>query len=245
MRFNIGTTITSNSQNESGAIALEFGIYGNQLTALGSANTSLDVIVQCFDPDRDIFYRISESLNPEELAEEVEIHVPLSLKQKLNGRIVSGTLHRLVLMQHIASACPAIPPLTVLQKILETVGSVNSAILQADRGGILFVYNGGKEFHAGASRHSLKEFINLSVKERERIFPDFHAFEIIMSGSDLDHFQNLDLGPLSTSRRITISDFAGICELTSESRERVELNPHLYTLAIGAAAVYAEILRKK
>ncbi len=161
----------------------------------------------------------------------------------MKSRIVPGTLDGLILMQHIPSASPAIPPLAALQKILKTTGSVNSAILHADNGGILFVHNGGKEFHPDVSAQSLNEFINLSSEECERIFPDFHASEIIMSGSDLDHFQNFDLAPLSTSRRITISDFAGLCEFTSEAKELVELNAHLYTLVIGAGAVYAEILQ--
>jgi hypothetical protein len=244
MQFKINSNSTDDTLTKAESIALAFETDGNKLIALGPANAPFDVTVQMFDPNRDIFYHSPESLTPEELAEEVEIHVPRSLKQKLNGRLVSGTLDGFVLIQNILSACPTISSLPVLKRILCVAGSVNSAILQADGNGILFVRNAGMEFHAGASAHSLKAFLNLSEEEREHVFPDFHASEILLSGSGLDNFENLNIGPLSTSRRIAISDFLGLCEFTPEAATLVEANPQLFTLVIGAAAVYAEILQE-
>ena len=166
MQFKIGSNSTDETLTKAGGIALAFETDGNKLIALGPANAPFDVTVQTFDPNRDIFYHAPESLIPEELAEEVEIHVPRSLQQKLNGHLVPGTLDGFVLIQNISSACPTISPLAVLKKILRAAGSVNSAILQADRSGILFVRNAGMEFHAGASTHTLKAFLNLSEEER-------------------------------------------------------------------------------
>ena len=243
MQFKIGQNSTKLIAGEI-VVSLAFETDGKKLTALGHTDAPLDVTVQSFDPAHDIFYRAPEPLTPEELAGEVDIHVPKPLQQKINGRMMPGTLDGLVLMQHNASTRPSIPPLAALEKILRATGSINSAILQADHGGILFVHNAGMEFHAGASPHSLKEFLDLSTEERERVFPDFHALEILLSGSDLDHFQNLDLGSVSTSRRIEFSDFTSLCEFTSEAATLVEVNLHLYTLIIGAAVVYAEILHE-
>jgi hypothetical protein len=243
MQFKIGQNNAEISSSEID-LSLAFETDGKKLTALGHTYALLDITVQSFDPAHDIFYRAPAPLTPEELAEEVDIHVPKPLQQRMNGRMTPGTLDGLVVMQHIASARPSIPPLAALEKILRATGSVNSAILQADHGGILFVHNAGMEFHTGASAHSLKEFLDLSIEERERVFPDFHALEILLSGSDLDHFQNLDLGSLSTSRRIEISDFTPLCEFTSEAATLVETNPHLYTLIIGAAAIYVDILHE-
>jgi hypothetical protein len=244
MQFKIGQNSNEISLREI-EVSLAFETDGKKLTALGHTNGLLDVTVQSFNPARDIFYRASESLTPEALEEEVEIHVPKPFQQKINSRVTPGTLDGLVLIQHIPSTTPSIPPLAALEKILRTTGSVNSAVLQADHGGILFVHNAGMEYHAGASAHSLKEFLDLSIEERERIFPDFHALDILLSGPDLDHFQNLDLGSRSTSRRIEISDFTSLCQFTSEAAVLVESNPHLYTLVIGAAAIYVDILQEK
>jgi hypothetical protein len=241
MQFKIGS---SSAAREAESVSLLFEIAEDRLIAVGEAQPPFDAIVQSFDPNRDIFYRAPERLTPEELAEEVDIHLPESLRQTLNSRVVPGMLDGLMLMQHIPSACPAIPPLAALEKMLRATGSVNSAILHADNGGILFVRNAGTELHAGASAHSLKAFLSLSEEEREHVLPDFHASEFLLSGYDLDHFQNFDLGQLSTSRRIAISDFTGLCEFTSEAATLVEMNPHLYTLAIGAAAIYAEIFNE-
>jgi hypothetical protein len=237
MRFKAGTSSAATTSTQAEGIGLEFEANVNILTAIGSAIAPFDVVVQAFDPIHDIFYHTQEALTPEELAEEVEIHVPRTLLQKLNSRVVPGTLGGLVLMQHISTSSPTISPLAALKEVLEATGSVNFAILQADNGGILFVRNAGMQFHAGASAHSLKEFLKYSKEERERTFPDFHTSEIILSGYDLD------LGPEITSRRVAISDFTPICEFASEAGTLVETNPHRYTLVIGAAAVYAEILQ--
>ena len=242
MRFKIGTSLAATRSAEAEVFGLEFNLNDKELIAIRSAKAPFDITMQSFDPIRDIFYRAPESLTAEELAEEVEIQVPRSLRQKLNSQVMPGTLDGLVLMQHITSS-PAISPLTALKKVLETTGSVNSSILQADNGGILFVRNAGLQSHAGASAHSLKEFLNFSKEERERIFPEFYATEVLLSGYDLDHFQDLDLGPEITSRRIALSDLTSICEFTAEARSAIEMNPHLYTLVIGAASVCADILQ--
>jgi hypothetical protein len=238
MQFTIGTNTTG---KQAQPLGLTFGMNGTGLIAISPATTPFDVTVQPFDPDRDIFYHTSESLTPEDLAEEIEIHVPRSLRDKLNTRLTSGTLGNFVMMQSISSGSPAITPLAALEKILSPIGTVNSAILQADNGGTLFIRKSGNDHSAATSTHSLKEFLNLSTDERERSLLNFQASEIIVSGSDLDHFENLDLGSLTSSRRITISDLSSFCNFTSESAAIVETNPHLYTLVIGAAAVYAEI----
>jgi hypothetical protein len=245
MRFKIATSTASNSQSARNEFALLFEYDGVRLLAIGEAEAPFDLTVQSFDPAHDIFYRTPEALTPEALAEEANIHVPNSLWQKLNKHLLPSTLDGLVLMQHVASDCPAISPLPALTKILLASGTVNSAILCAENGGTLYVRNAGTELHAGASAHSLKELLDFTDQEREEIFPNLHASEILLCGSDLDHFRNLDLGPLSTSRRVAISDFTELCEFTPRVLALVELNPHLYTLLIGAATVYAEILRER
>ncbi len=244
MRFNVGIHSTNTAPNATDVTALAFEIHENGLTAIGLAHAPFDIVVQNFDPSRDIFYRTPEPLTPDELAEEIEIHVPQSLRQRIKNRIVSGTMGSFVLMQNTSSATPVIPPLTALEKILKGAGNVNFAILQADNNGILFVRNAGNEIHADASTRSLKEFLTLGHDERERDFPDFHASEILLSGNDLGGSQSLDLTLVTGSRRIAIPDFTSICHFTPETATLVETNPSLYALVVGAAAVYADILQE-
>ena len=178
MQFKIGQNSTEISPQEID-VSLTFETNGKMLTAIGHADAPLDVSIQSFDPTRDIFYRAPESLTPDELAEEAEIHVPKPLQQRIDGRVTPGTLDGLVLMQLITSTRPSIPALAALEKILRATGGMNSAILQADNGGST-CSQCRIELHAGASPHSLKEFLDLSIEERERIFPDFHALEILL-----------------------------------------------------------------
>jgi len=161
----------------------------------------------------------------------------------MKDRIAASSITGLVLMQYVPAECHAISPLAALEEILRATGSVNSAILSADNGGLLFVRRSGADITAHASDHSLKTFLELSYDERENIFPDFHASEIILSGPDIDGFENFDLGgSLETGRRISISDFTSICDFADDAAIIVQMNPHLYTLAIGAAAVFAAIV---
>ena len=201
------------------------------------------VVVQAFDPDRDIFYRSREKLTPEELSEEIEIHIPEPLSARMKDRIASSSIAGLALMQYVPADCHAISPLSALEGMLRATGSVNSAILQADNGGLLFVRSAGEDITAHASDYSLKTFLDLSYDGRENVFPDFHASEIIFSGSDIGVFDNFDLGDtLETARRISISDFTSICDFTDDAAILVQMNPHLYTLAIGAASVFVAIM---
>ncbi len=242
MRFIVGTNIDVDAQNAVRPGSLLFEVEHGQVTAIGPVENTPDIIVQSFDPSHDIFYLSPDTLTPDELSEEVAIHFPLPLRERMDKRLISGSIGGLVLMQCINNSISGINPLAAFNEILRLAGSVNSAILQADLGGLLFVKRSGVELQAYASARSLKEFLAKTADERNHIFPDFHALEILLSGSDLDHFENIDLGPLTTSRRISISDFQPICGFTPEATAVVELNPHLYTHVIGAAAVYAEIM---
>jgi hypothetical protein len=242
MRFIVGTTIDLDAQSAVRPGSLLFEVERGQVTAIGPVENTPDVIVQSFDPSNDIFYRSPDTLTPDELSEEVAIHFPQSLREKIDKRVISGSLGGLVLMQCVGSTIPAIAPLSALTEVIRTAGSVNYAILQADRAGLLFVKRSGVELQAYASARSLKDFLTMTTDERNHVFPDFHASEVLLSGNDLDHFENIDLGPPTTSRRISISDFQLICGFTPEATAVVELNQHLYSLVIGAAAVYAEII---
>jgi len=226
------------------AVSLSFRIEDGKLIAADSAGILPSVTVQAFRPEHDIFYHTPEPLTPAELHEEVAIHIPQTLHESLNDRVFPSTLGSLVLMQYTNPVYPSISPLAALREILLADGSVNSAILQADNGGLLFVRKAGEHFEAHASAHSLKTFLALPEDERDTIFPDFVASEIIMSGYDLDHFEELNLGPLEESRRIAVSDFLSISTFTEDALKAVELEPHLYTLCIGAASVFAQITKE-
>ncbi|HEY3874468.1 MAG TPA: hypothetical protein VGM92_03250, partial [Candidatus Kapabacteria bacterium] len=169
------------------------------------------------------------------------IHFPDAL-QKWKRHIVPSALGELMLLQPVDSDCAAISPLAALKRVLEAIETVNTALLQVENNGVLFVRNAGTEIHAGASAHSLRELLQLSADERERIFPNLHASEIILSGSDLDRYYDLDLGPLTTARKITISDYCSLCEFPAETASLIGAIPHRFTLIVGAAAVYKEII---
>jgi len=200
------------------------------------------IVVQGFNPERDIFYRAPEKLTPDELAEEIGIHIPQPLRSRMKDRVTASSIAGLVLMQFVPADRLAISPLVALEEILRAIGSVNSAILEAGNGGLLFVRRAGTEINALASAHSLKEFLNMTIAERENIFPYFNASEIIISGSEVDNPENLDLSDkLETARRISISDFSSIADFADDAAILVQQNPHLYTLTIGAASVFATI----
>ncbi len=232
---------TIEARNDALTISLACEAGEGELVILDENSGLPDVTIQAFRPAMDIFYRSPGPLTPEELAEEVAIHVPQSLREIPRGRLVPSTMDGLVMMQYVKPSFPAISPLAALGEILRVAADVNFGILQADNGGLLFLHRSGAEIHAYASAHSLKEFLELPDDERESLFPDIHADEVLVSGSDLDHFEHLDLGPIEIARKISIADFGSICETTPEARAAIASNPHLYTLAIAAARVYASI----
>jgi len=223
------------------AVSLSCEAGEGRLIVLGPASGIPDLTVQAFHPAKDIFYRTPEVLTPDELAQEAAIHVPQSLNRIPQGRLVPSTLDGLVLMQHVIPAFPAISPLVALGEFLREEANVNFGILQADNGGLLFVHRAGVVIHAYASAHSLKSYLELPADARESIFPNIHAEELLITGSDLDHFEPDELGPIIKARRISIADVLPLCECTSEATSLIEPNPNLYALAIGAARVYAGI----
>src|ERR1700722_9143679 len=90
------------------------------------------VVVQAFNPGRDVLFNSPEKLTPEELSEEIAIHVPDSLRARIKERVAASSVAGLALMQYVPADCHAISPLAALEEILHKTGSVNSAILQAD-----------------------------------------------------------------------------------------------------------------
>ncbi len=245
MRFSIGTHYGINSLEVEPFLALQFEFDGVRLVALGPSHQSPDVVINPFDPARDIAYLLPEPLTPTELEEEATIHVPQPICDRMGKRIVPGTLGGLALMQYELPAPPAISPLAALGVFIKAVGSVNSAIVQADNSGMLFVGKSGTELHAKASAHSISELLSIGEEERKHMLPDFQASEYLLSGSDLQHvLNNINHARLHNSRTVMIADFSSLCEFTPGAATVVELNPHLYTLMISAAAVFAEILRE-
>lgn len=208
---------------------------------LGAGQGIPDLVVQAFRPAMDIFYRTPELLTPVELAAEAAIHVPQSLHQIPQGRLVPSAMGGFVIMQYVHPAFPAISPLAALGEFLRAEADVNFGIIQADNRGLIFVHRAGAEIYVNAFAHSLKSFSELSADERESFFPNIHAQELLISGSDVDHFENLELGPITKARKISIADFLPLCEFTTEAATLIEQSPHLYTLAIGAARAYAVI----
>ena len=235
------TPFTIEARSDALAVSLSCEAGEGRLIVLGTGHGIPDLVVQAFRPAMDIFYRSPDALTPEELAEEAAIHVPRSLHQIPQGRLLPSAMGGLVIMQYVEPAFPAISPPAALGEFLRAEADVNFGILQADNGGLLFAHRAGAEVHACASAHSLKSFQELPTDARDSLFPNIHAAEIIISGSDLDHFENLDLGPITKARKISIAEFLPLCEIMPEAASLIEQNPHLYTLAIGAARAYAVI----
>jgi hypothetical protein len=215
----------------------------DRLLALAAGEGVPDIVVQAYDAERDLFYRTSDAIIPDELEEEVRIHFPKPLIERIEGRPFASSVGDSILIQIVEAGVSAISPLTALAHVLEFSGAVNAAILQADNGGLLFVRRAGEKFTAHASAHSLFEFQALDVESRDKVFPDFTATEILLSGSDLDRSNDFEDDPLIVARRIRIEDFKGLVDFSEDAANVVSAQPHLYTLAIGAAAVYSEIRR--
>ncbi len=224
-------------------VGLAFENEGDVLVATQVAEKSADAIVQAFDPARDVCYWTPMPPTSTELEEELRIHFPNSFTSNLSGKAFASTVGRAILMQVVDSSTPAISPLSALRCVLEAIGTVNSAILQADNGGLLFVQRAGEDYIARKSVHSVAAFLNLTYEEREQIFPDFSAQEVILSGSDLGGM-DVDLSdPLLLMRKIGVQDFVALADIAEDLFETVNTAPHLYTLTIGAASIFAEIRR--
>ena len=222
---------------------LAFEIEGEALILSGVSEGTPDVVVQAYDPARDVFYSTPEPPSIEELGEELHIHFPESLAGKMEGKPMASMMGASVMMQVVEGPTPTISPLPALRRVLEGFGAVNSAILQCDNGGLLFVRRAGDEYTAHVSTHTISTFVNLTHDERGSIFPDFSAQEVILSGEDLDSLE-FDLSdPLLLMRKIGIQDFVSLIDVTEDVFALVNTTPHRYTLAIGAAVVYAEIRR--
>ena len=234
-------SFTIESQGRQANISIRFEAGDGRLICLEESSSLPDAIVPSFRCEEDIYYRSPTGLSPDELAEEVSIHIPESMREVPKGRIAPSAFGTLVLMQYVHPAFPAISPLTALAEILRADADVNFGILQADNGNLLFARRAGNDFEGYASTHSLKTFFELPRDEREAHFPGFHADEVVVSGGDLDHFEDIDLGPMEITRRITLEDLRTGCEFTEASQKMIERAPHLYTVAIGAARAFGLI----
>ena len=128
------TKFTVEVRTESESLSLRAEAGEGRLIFVEEGSGLPDVIVQAFRPAMDIFYRAPEPLTPDELVEEVTIHVPQSLHTIPQGRLVPSSLDGLVLMQYVHPAFPAISPLAALAEILRITADVNFGLLQADNG---------------------------------------------------------------------------------------------------------------
>ncbi len=222
--------------------AIEFEIVNGGLVALGTGSEPFDVVIQPFDASSDIFYRSPEPLTADKLTEEIAIHIPGPLHDSIGTKPIISSLGDFVLIQICDPAFFTIPLFAALKKILVANETINSAVLHADHGGIAYIRNAGNEFFGGTTAHSLREFIGLPSSERNSIFPDIHAANILVCGSDVQYFDELQLDAFSSIRASTMADIETLCELTPKARSIVTESPHLFTLTLGAAAAYAEIL---
>jgi hypothetical protein len=237
------TRFTIHSITGHGALGLSFELATGRLICLGEADAMPDAIVQAFDPRQDIFYSTPAPLTPHELEVESEIHVPPSLRDQIDRRLLASTLGASVLMQFTEKLAPAISPLSALTMLLEQIGSVNAALLEANNGGIVWAHRAAEHSECNIAAAALTELVNASTAERQKILADFGADTIVVSGSDVDHFEPFDFGDLTETRTIALADFAGICDFTEDASRHIGEAPHYFTLAIGAAAVYKTILQ--
>ena len=232
-------------------IGLAFERENERLRCIGNGEGIPDIVVNAFDPTRDLFYSAPATLTPEQLSEEAIIHVPKIIREQGHRQILTSQLGEVILIQSIETERPAISPIAALAAVLERTGSVNTAIIEANNGGLIFAKRSGESamlerraMQAYISSHSLKEFIDLDSESRPIEFPDFIAEEIIVSGSDLDHFKDFDFPPLIRSHRISSEDFSGCCDFSDDALKHISEEPHRFTLAIGAAMIFDEILRE-
>jgi hypothetical protein len=234
--------IESKSRKDSAILAFE--IVAGKLICLGDTADPASIHVPAFDPELDIFYRTPEKLSPEELNTEVAIHFPEHLLGRTGRRVIASSLRGAVLLQPQQAGITAISPISALAEVIGKIGDVNSAILEAANGGLLFVHRSGDELSAHFSMHSLWEFAALRKEEREAVFSELVAMEVLVSGSDMDHLPKFKSGDVPLFRKIAAIDFLPLCEFTEDSLKFVELNPALYTAAIGAASIIATIAKE-
>jgi hypothetical protein len=214
---------TVHSLTTHGALGLTFEIRGNSLICITESQGLPDIIVQAYDPEHDIAYRSPAPLTPGELEEESHIHIPASLRNQIDRRVLASTLGTQVLMQYTEKLAPAISPLAALRAVLEAIEGVNSAIVEANNAAFVTVHRAANSIEAVLSSQK----------------PDAPAEIILLSGSD-DIEQN-DVEPVVT-KHISIEDFGNLCQFTEESLAIVAESPRHYTLAIGAARVYFEMI---
>ncbi|MDP4200646.1 MAG: hypothetical protein Q8922_14640 [Bacteroidota bacterium] len=227
------------------ALALAFELHGERLLCTGERNGIPDLIVQAYDPAHDISYRVPQEVTSPELEEESQIHVPKSLREQIDRHVLSSTLGSTVLHQFVQRLAPAISPLSALRMVLEPLDGVNAALIEANNGGLSYLHRIGENTDAQLASSSLKSFIEEYAEERSRLSPRPDASSIILSGFDLDHFENFDSDESRNIRVISIEDFVPLCDFTEDAVRLVGETPHLYTLAIGAACVYMAMLTAK
>jgi hypothetical protein len=232
------------SKNRLESAVLAFELDAEKLICLGETPLAPTFRVPAFDPQTDVFYRSPDKLTPVELAEETNIHFPEHLLEHTGKRVTAASLRGAVLLQSIAKDTLSISPLAALQEVIEKTGSVNSAILEVSNGGLLFVRRSGAETRAHFSTHSFEEFAALSEEERDLVFPDFSALEILVSGPDVERLSHFNFGQMHVVRKIAISDFLSLCEFTEDAMKTIESNPPFYTTAFGAASIVATIARE-
>lgn len=231
------------SVNNHEAVTLAFEVDGARLNCLGEEGGIPNAIVQAFDPVRDISYELPEPLTVGELEEEARIHVPASLRKQIDRVLMPSTLGHKVLMQFVERLAPAISPLSALASPVVAAGGANAALLQADDSALTFVRRAGEEIEPFFAPFPLTQLLVMSPETRERVVPGFNASEVLVAGYDVDRIERFALDPLVTARRIAPADLAAICTF-AESSNITEENLNRYTLAIGAAWVYATIQRE-
>src|ERR1017187_4257797 len=103
MRYTIEEISSANTGEKAGRSALLAEYIGGKLL-LGTPTAEVAtprIVMQAFNPKRDIFYRSPERLTPEELSEEIAIHLPESLRARIKERAAASSLGDLVLMQYV------------------------------------------------------------------------------------------------------------------------------------------------
>jgi hypothetical protein len=211
---------TVHSLTTHGALGLAFEIRGNQLVCTGESLDLPEIILQAYDPAHDIAYRSPAPLTPAELEEESHIHIPPLLRNQIDRRVLVSTLGTQVLMQYTEKMCAAISPLAALRAVLDAVEGVNAAIVEANNG-------------AFATLHRAANAVDATLSNTN---PEILAEITIFSGSD-----QIELP--SMARWISIQDFSLLCQFTEDGLAIVAEAPQYYTLAIGAARVYFEMIR--
>lgn len=206
-----------------GALGLSFEIRDGALVCHGESQGLPDIIVQAYDPLHDVAYASPSPLSPHELEEESHIHIPKSLRDQIDRRVLASSLGTQVLMQYTERLCPAISPLAALRALLEPIEGINAAIIEANNGAFAVVHRIANNVEAMFSNE----------------LPEAPADLIVLSGSDDSASEYVEP---AVTRRITIEDFGNFCQFTEDAFAVVAESARYYTLAIGAAAVYKAMI---